>query len=54
MQLSGADKFYVGDKAQANREILSLSCPIEEGVIKDWDAIEKVWHHMFHEGKKCF
>lgn len=34
--------FYVGDKAQAKRDILNLNHPIERGDIKNWDDLEKV------------
>ena len=33
---------YVGEDAQANRGILKLSYPLEHGVVKDWDDMEKV------------
>lgn len=34
---------YVGNEAQVNRDILELSHPIENGLIKQWDDMEKVW-----------
>lgn len=42
-------ELYIGQKVQEQREMLDLAYPMEEGVIKDWDAIEKVWHHLFHQ-----
>lgn len=33
---------YVGDKAQAKRDLFSLTYPIERGFIKNWDDLEKV------------
>ena len=24
-------------------------CPIERGVVSDWDAMEKIWHHTFYD-----
>ncbi|KAJ7120726.1 actin 1 [Mycena crocata] len=38
---------YVGDEAQARRSSLDLSYPIEHGVITNWDAMEKIWNHIF-------
>ncbi|XP_038044644.1 actin, clone 302-like isoform X2 [Patiria miniata] len=39
---------YIGDEAERKRGILSLKYPIEKGVITNWDHMEKVWHHTFH------
>lgn len=33
---------YVGEEAQQNRDILTLSYPIQHGIITDWDGMEKV------------
>lgn len=38
---------YIGDEALAKRGVLKLSYPIEHGQIKDWDVMEKVWHHCY-------
>lgn len=38
----------VGDAAQLERGCLSLCCPIEHGVVTNWDLMEKIWHHMFY------
>ena len=39
---------YVGDEAQMKRGILSLEYPIKHGIIDNWDDMEKIWHHIFH------
>merc|ERR1719230_1792172 len=39
---------YVGDEAQANRGILTLKYPIENGIINNWDEMEAIWHHTFY------
>ncbi|CAA0813384.1 Actin-7 [Striga hermonthica] len=39
---------YVGEEAASKRGILILKYPIEHGIVTDWDAMEKVWHHAFH------
>ncbi|XP_070579274.1 actin-like [Ptychodera flava] len=39
---------YSRDKAHNNRGILTLRCPIEHGIVTNWDDIEKIWHHTFY------
>ena len=39
---------YVGDEAHSKRGILALTCPIEHGIVTNWDAMEKLWHHTFY------
>jgi actin len=40
---------YVGDEACAKAGILILKCPIEHGIITNWDDMEKIWHHIFYD-----
>ena len=40
---------YVGDEAVAKRGLLALKCPIGHGIVRDWDAMEKIWHHTFYD-----
>jgi actin beta/gamma 1 len=47
LRISGlAENFYVGQEAQDMRGICSLKWPIERGMIKDMDGMEKVWRHL--------
>jgi len=42
-------QYTVGAEALRKKSSSMLKWPIEQGVIKDWDAMEKVWHHAFAE-----
>eukprot|EP00938_MAST-03A_sp_MAST-3A-sp1_P003660 g3660.t1 len=48
----GDRSYRVGESAQKNRGLLSLTYPIQGGVIKDWDDMERVWHYTFFEALK--
>lgn len=39
---------FIGSEAQQKRGILTIENPIERGVVTNWDAMEKVWHHTLH------
>ena len=47
----GQKDCYVGEEVQSNRDILSLNYPIEQGIVTNWDDMEKIWHHTFNELK---
>lgn len=38
---------YVGDEAQKMKGVLKLAYPIESGIVKNWDDMEKVWQYAF-------
>ena len=40
---------FVGNQAQIRRDSLTLQHPIEEGVIRNWDDLERIWSHIFAE-----
>ena len=48
----GDRSYRVGESAQKNRGLLNLTYPIQGGVIKDWDDMERVWHYTFFEALK--
>ena len=40
-------EFFVGNDAEAKRDDLEVSYPIQKGWVKNWDDIEKIWGHIF-------
>ncbi|XP_041660757.1 uncharacterized protein LOC121521087 [Cheilinus undulatus] len=38
---------YIGHEAQHMRGVLALQHPIKNGIIRNWDDMEKIWHHTF-------
>ncbi|CAJ1435597.1 unnamed protein product [Effrenium voratum] len=47
MNLGQVEDLMIGDEANANRSMLQLSRPIQNGVVKDWDGMEAVWDYTF-------
>ena len=44
--------FYAGNEAMKKSEHLKLEFPIENGLISDWDNMEKVWTQIFEKQLK--
>ena len=40
---------YVGDETQSKCGVLSLKYLIAHGIVTNWDAMEKIWHHTFYD-----
>jgi len=47
MEALGLKETYVGSQAQALRGILSISNPIKQGAVQDWDDLEAIWDHIY-------
>lgn len=39
--------YYIGSHADEKRGILTLTYPIEHGIVNNWDDMEKIWNHTF-------
>lgn len=50
----GSDQraYYIGDRADEKRGILNLTNPIVNGVIQDWENLERILSHIFLEELK--
>ena len=48
LKSSGQKDHYVGDEAMAKRGRLRMSYPIDDCLVKNWDDMEKIWHHTFY------
>lgn len=40
---------YIGHEAQHMRGVLALKYPMKNGIIRNWDDMEKIWHHTFKQ-----
>ena len=38
----------MGIEAIEKKSVLNLNHPIEHGVVKNWENMEKIWHHVFY------
>ncbi|KAA0194951.1 Actin other eukaryote [Fasciolopsis buskii] len=39
---------YIGDEALSKKGILSISYPIEHGIVTNWDDMTNLWDHLFY------
>ncbi|KAM4818598.1 actin-related protein T1 [Thomomys bottae] len=44
---AGQKPYFVGEEAQCRYDSICLQYPIERGLVKRWDDIEKLWLHLF-------
>lgn len=44
----GQKDLYIGDEAVEKRGVLTLKYPVANGVVNDWDDMEKIWHHTIY------
>ena len=41
--------YYVGTEALSLHNSLSLKSPIRQGIISNWDNMERIWYHTFYD-----
>lgn len=45
--------FYVGKDAIAKRGVLSLTYPVANGIVDNWDDMTKIWEHTYYNELRC-
>lgn len=38
---------FIGSQAEEYRGLLNIRYPMEHGIVKDWNDMEKIWHHVY-------
>lgn len=38
---------FLGGQAEEYRGLLNIRYPMDHGIIKDWNDMEKIWHHVY-------
>lgn len=50
LMVGGQNKdFFVGFEAVAKKDLLSLKNPFEDGLVVNWDDVERIWRHSFYD-----
>ena len=49
IQGTNLKSLYIGDEAMEKRGVLNFSCPIQDGIVENWEDMEKIWHHTFYD-----
>ena len=49
---SESKEFFIGPEAISKKGILTLEYPLESGIVKNWDQMEKIWHYTFYNELK--
>lgn len=50
LMVGGQNKdFFVGYEAVEKKDLLILRKPLENGIVTNWDDIERIWYHSFYD-----
>jgi actin-related protein len=41
-------EYYIGEEAMNLRGVLKLQYPMEHGQVKDWQAMDRIWHYIYY------
>ena len=50
---SEVKEHYIGKEAIDKRGVLSLSYPVANGIVNDWDDMTKIWEHTYYNELRC-
>jgi centractin len=42
---------FLGSQAEEYRGLLNIRYPMEHGLVKDWNDMEKVWQHIYSKNQ---
>lgn len=42
--------FYIGENTKSREGLLNFNYPINNGIIENWDEMEKIWSYLFVNG----
>ncbi len=42
-------EYFIGKEVEAKKALLNITHPIKQGIVQDWDYMEKIWNHCFTE-----
>ena len=53
-QIHGAEdkNCYIGEDAIAKKGVLTLKYPLKNGIVKDWEDMERIWKHCYFDQLK--
>jgi actin beta/gamma 1 len=53
--MQGAEEkgFYIGQEAINKKGVLTLTYPLENGIVKNWEYMEKIWHYTYYTELKA-
>ncbi len=53
-QIEGSEgkDLYIGMDAINRKGVLELKYPLENGIVKNWDYMSKIWHHTYYNELK--
>ncbi len=48
VQMDSDKELFIGNDAIAKRGLLTLEYPLENGIVKNWEYMSKIWHYTYY------